>query len=137
KILINTEKLQSQNQEKTDKVFVLYLPDNEVHELALMIINYQVIANGHKSIFLGQSVPLESLKDLLDYYDDITFISYFTVKPDKEHIADYVKEFSDKILIKKSIKLWVLGRMLQELDLNTLPKQITAFDSIEDLVKKL
>jgi hypothetical protein len=59
------------------------------------------------------------------------------VIPDKEHIADYVNEFSDKILIKKSIKLWVLGRMLQELDLNTLPKQITAFDSIEDLVKKL
>jgi DNA-binding transcriptional MerR regulator len=137
KILINTEKLQSQNQEETNKVFVLYLPDNEVHELALMIINYQIIANGHKSIFLGQSVPLESLIDLLDHYDDITFLSYFTVKPDKEHIADYVQEFSDKILINKSIRLWVLGRMLQELDLNTLPKQITAFDSIEDLVKKL
>ena len=42
KILVNTEKIQSQNQEKTDKVFVLYLPDNEVHELGLMIINYQM-----------------------------------------------------------------------------------------------
>ncbi|TXE16872.1 MerR family transcriptional regulator [Psychroserpens burtonensis] len=137
KILINTEIIQSQNQEKTDKVFVLYLPDNEVHELGLMIINYQIIAKGHKSIFLGQSVPLESLKDLLKYYDDITFLSYFTVMPDKEHIADYINEFSEKILTKKSIKLWVLGRMLQELDLNKLPKQITTFDSIENLVKKL
>jgi DNA-binding transcriptional MerR regulator len=137
KILINTEQIQAQNQEKTDKVFVLYLPDNEVHELGLMIINYQIIVNGHKSIFLGQSVPLESLKDLLNYYDDITFLSYFTVKPEKEHIADYIKEFSEKLLVKKSIKLWILGRMLNELDLNTLPNQITPFDSIEDLVKKL
>lgn len=122
KILINTEKLQSQNQEETNKVFVLYLPDNEVHELALMIINYQIIAKGHKSIFLGQSVPLDSLIDLLDHYDDITFLSYFTVKPDKEHITDYLQEFSDKILINTSIRLWVLGRMLQELDLNTPPQ---------------
>lgn len=137
KILINTEIIQSQNQEKTDKVFVLYLPDNEVHELGLMIINYQIIAKGHKSIFLGQSVPLDSLKDLLKYYDDITFLSYFTVMPDKENIVDYINEFSKEILTKKSIKLWVLGRMLQELDLNKLPKQITAFDSIENLFKKL
>ncbi|MFT4803019.1 MAG: DNA-binding transcriptional MerR regulator [Psychroserpens sp.] len=137
KILINTEIIQSQNQEKTDKVFVLYLPDNEVHELGLMIINYQIIAKGHKSIFLGQSVPLDSLKDLLKYYDDITFLSYFTVMPDKENIVDYINEFSKEILTKKSIKLWVLGRMLQELDLNKLPKQITAFNSIENLVKKL
>ena len=137
KILINTEKIQAQNQEETDKVFVLYLPDNEVHELGLMIINYQIIANGHKSIFLGQSVPLESLQDLLNYYDDITFLSYFTVKPEKEYIFDYIKEFSEKLLVKKSINLWVLGRMLNELDLSALPKQITPFNSIEDLVKKL
>ncbi len=137
KILVNTEKIQSQNQEKTDKVFVLYLPDNEVHELGLMIINYQIVASGHKSIFLGQSVPIEGLKDLLNYYDDITFLSYFTVKPEKEYISDYLKEFSEKILVKKSIKFWVLGRMLNELDLNTLPKQIIPFDSIEHLVKNL
>ncbi len=137
KILINTEIIQSQNQEKTDKVFVLYLPDNEVHELGLMIINYQIIAKGHKSIFLGQSVPLDSLKDLLKFYDDIIFLSYFTVMPDKENIVDYINEFSKEILTKKSVKLWVLGRMLQELDLNKLPKQITAFDSIENLFKKL
>ncbi len=137
KILVNTEKIQSQSQIENDKVFVLYLPENEVHELGLMIINYQLIANGYKSIFLGQSVPLDSLKDLLNYYDDITFLSYFTVKPEREHLVDYLKEFSEKLLIKKSIKLWVLGRMLTDFDLKTLPKQVTTFDSIENLVKNL
>ncbi|MEM5564188.1 MerR family transcriptional regulator [Psychroserpens sp. AS72] len=137
KILVNTENIQSQSQIKSDKVFVLYLPENEVHELGLMIINYQLIANGYKSIFLGQSVPLDSLKDLLNYYDDITFLSYFTVKPEKEYLVDYLKEFSEKLLIKKSIKLWVLGRMLNDFDLKTLPKQVTSFNSIENLVKNL
>jgi DNA-binding transcriptional MerR regulator len=107
------------------------------HEHFLTSFIRQKIASGHRSIFLGQSVPLESLKDILNYYDDITFISNFTVMPDKENIADYIEEFSEKILIKKSIKLWILGRMLEELNVKTLPKQITAFNSIEDLVKKL
>lgn len=137
KILINTEKLQSQNNQKSNKVFVLYLPSNEVHELALMVMNYQIIAHGHKSIFLGQSVPLECLADLHKYYDDITFLSYFTVQPDKDHIKDYIAEFSKKLLLKTSFRLWILGRMLEELDLNTLPKQVTAFSSIENLVKQL
>lgn len=137
KILINTEKIQAKNQVETNKVFVLYLPDNEVHELGLMVINYEIIAKGHQSIFLGQSVPLDSLKDLLSYYDDITFVSYFTVKPEKEHIVEYINDFSDKLLQKKSIRLWVLGRMLEEIDLKKLPNQITPFDTIKDLVKKL
>lgn len=137
KILINTELLQSQNQVDTNKVFVLYLPDNEVHELGLMLVNYEILAKGHQAIFLGQSVPIDSLKDLLSYYDDITFVSYFTVKPEKENLSNYIQEFSEKILVKKSIKFWVLGRMLEEIDLKLLPKQIVPFDSIKNLVKKL
>ncbi|WP_047547047.1 MerR family transcriptional regulator [Psychroserpens sp. Hel_I_66] len=137
KILINTEKIQSQNQIKSKKVFVLYLPDNEVHELGLMFLNYQIIASGHQSIYLGQSVPIKSLKDILGYYDDITYVSYFTVKPDKNNIESYIDEFTNTILNHPHTKFWILGRMLSEIDIKTLPKQIQAFDSIKNLVKKL
>jgi len=137
KILINIEMIQSQNQVNTNKIFVLYLPDNEVHELGLMMINYEIISKGHQAIFLGQSVPIESLKDLLSHYDDITFVSYFTIKPEKEDFVDYINDFNSKLLIKDSIKLWILGRRLDEIDLTSLPKQIIPFKTIEDLVKKL
>lgn len=137
KILVNTELIQSKNQVSTDRIFVLYLPDNEVHELGLMLINYEIISRGHQSIFLGQSVPLESLKDFLSHYNEITFVSYFTVKPEKEVIADYMTDLTNTLLTKDSIKFWVLGRMLNEIDLTSLPKQIVPFKSIKDLVKKL
>lgn len=137
KILIQTEELQSKNLKKTQEVYVLFLPDNEVHELGLMLINYELVAKGYQTIFLGQSVPMASLYDLLGYYDDIIFVSYFTVKPEKDDITDYINEFSQKLLIKDTNKLWILGRMLDEINLTSLPKQITPFKSIEDLVKKL
>lgn len=137
KILIHTDELQSQTLIDTEKVFVLYLPDNEVHELGLMLINYELAAKGYQSIFLGQSVPMSSLQDLLNYYDDITFISYFTVKPEKEDIDSYIKQFAEDLLVKESIDLWILGRMLDEIDTSALPEKIVPFKSIKDLVKKL
>ena len=43
KLLINTEKLQILKQTKLDKVFVLSLPMNEIHELGLMYLNYEIL----------------------------------------------------------------------------------------------
>ncbi|MBT8326034.1 MAG: MerR family transcriptional regulator [Bacteroidia bacterium] len=137
KILINTEKLQSKQINKSKKTFVLYLPDNEVHELGLMFINHQIISHGYHSIFLGQSVPLNDLQDLHNYYDDITFVSYFTVKPDKEEIEDYLKSFEKTLLKKSNTEFWILGRMIEVIDLKKLPKTITPFKSIKDVIHKL
>ena len=42
KVMINTEKVQVLKPTKTDKVFVLSLPMNEIHELGLMYLNYEI-----------------------------------------------------------------------------------------------
>ncbi|WP_395047780.1 B12-binding domain-containing protein, partial [Flavobacterium sp.] len=76
KLITNTEKIQVLDPTKTNKIFVLYLPSNEIHELGLMYLNYELILNGYKTIYLGESVPVESLKDVQKYFDKITFVSY-------------------------------------------------------------
>lgn len=137
KILINTEKIQSQQINKSNKTFVLYLPDNEIHELGLMFINHEIVSKGYQSIFLGQSVPLQSLTDLQSYYDEIIYISYFTVKPEKENIAKYLSDFNEILLKTPNTKFWILGQMLNEINVNELPKGITAFTSIQNLINEL
>jgi DNA-binding transcriptional MerR regulator len=137
KILVNTELMQSKMDLKSEKTFVLYLPDNEIHELGLMFLHHEIVSKGYQSIFLGQSVPLESLSDILNYYDDLVFLSYFTIKPLKDEIEDYIKDFEKIILKKSNAQFWVLGQMLNCLDLNKLPKKITPFKSIQALVDKL
>lgn len=137
KILINTEKVQSKQVNKSNKTFVLYLPENEIHELGLLFINHQLVSKGYQSIMLGMSVPLQSLIDLKNYYDELIYLSYFTVKPEKDNIRTYIDEFS-KVLIKNSnTKLWILGQMLNALDLDKLPKGVTAFKSIKSLTSSL
>ncbi|MFK7832589.1 MAG: MerR family transcriptional regulator [Winogradskyella sp.] len=137
KILINTEKIQSQQTNNSTKTFVLYLPDNEIHELGLMFINHQIVSKGYQSIFLGQSVPLESLTDLQRYYDEVIYLSYFTIKPEKEHIAKYITDF-DKLLLKNpKTEFWILGQMLNSIDIDKLPSGMRAFKSIQSLIKEL
>ena len=137
KLLINIELIQVDAKPKSQKTFVLYLPDNEIHELGLMFLNYQIVSHNYNCIFLGQSVPLESLSDILDYYDDLIFLSYFTIKPVKEEIEDYIKDFDRLILRKSNAEFWILGQMLNSLDLDNLPEKIKPFKSIKEVVAQL
>ena len=137
KIIANTEKAQLKSANDSKKTFVLYLPDNEIHELGLLYINYEIINNGYHSIFLGPSVPIESLKDLQNYYDDITFISYFTIKPEKENVLNYLNSFTDEILKAGKSKFWILGQMLSQVNLENLPDGIKTFNNIQSLTEAL
>jgi methanogenic corrinoid protein MtbC1 len=137
KISTNTEIYQSKNKKQSKSTFVLFLPDNEIHELGLMYLNLEIISNGYQSILLGPSVPLNSLVDILSHYENITFISYFTVKPEREHLMSYLKEFEDKLLKSPNFEFWILGRMIKYIDSKKLPKSIKLFENIDDLVSKL
>lgn len=136
KLMINTEKVQVLEPTKLDKVFVLYLPMNEIHELGIMYLNYEILDHGYKTIYLGESVPTDSLNDLNKYFDNIIFVSYMTVQPDKEHVNDYIKEIQQTVL-KDDSEIWLIGRMVDEIKPSTLNSVTRVFGSIADLVKEL
>ncbi|MDL5513064.1 MerR family transcriptional regulator [Arenibacter sp. M-2] len=137
KILVNTEKLQFSTPTNSSKTFVLYLPDNEIHELGLMFLNYEILSKGYHAIFLGQSIPIPCLKDLLPLYNNIVFVSYFTVQPHRENIMAYLKDFYDLLLKDTTSELWISGKMLQDINQKDLPKSIVAFSKIDHLVQSL
>jgi DNA-binding transcriptional MerR regulator len=136
KLLVNTEAIQKQEPTKTDTVFVLYLPMNEVHELGVMYLNYEILSSGYKTIYLGESVPTSSLMDLKKYFDNITYVCYMTVEPEKANIPSYIEEIKDKVLDDTS-KLWLIGRMSQYVENKNLNPKISVFNSISHLVDEL
>ena len=137
KLLIVTENLQIQKPKKTDRVFVLFLPANEIHELGLMYINYEILFHGYKTIFLGESVPLQSLVAIKNNFKNITFISYLTVEPNKEEINKYIKLMNSQILNDETSKVWLLGRMVEFIDDKNISPKTTIFRSINELVDYL
>ena len=137
KILINTELIQSKKTKKTTTTYVLYLPENEIHEIGLMFINYQLVNKGLHTIYLGLSIPTENLKDIQNYYDDIVFISYFTIKPSVEDSRRYIEEFEETLLKDHNSRLWLLGKMLDSIDTDNLPTRIKSFKTIKSLTSTL
>ncbi len=137
KIVINTEIALNKAKPNTEKItYVLFLPDNEVHELGLLYSNYEVINKGHHCIYLGQSVPIRSLEFLLTQYNNIRFVSCFTVMPIKKDISKYFKEFKDKLLKDNSNKLIVSGRMTAFIEEEN-NQQISIFKSTKEFVQSI
>jgi len=137
KILLNIEKIQNLEPSKQTKTFVLFLPDHEIHDIGLLFLNYEIVSKGYHCIYLGQSVPINCLSDLNKLYNDITFVTYFTIKPDLADLPDYLSKFYNTLLKKTTNKLYFLGQRARQLEKNRYPKAISTYSSITDLVKDL
>ncbi|WP_372753317.1 MerR family transcriptional regulator [Mariniflexile sp.] len=137
KILVNIERLQSLEPKPNTSTYVLFLPDNEIHDIGLLFLNYELRSKGYHTIFLGESVPMESLTDLFDYFKNITFVSYFTVYPEEETIEKYLSDFNNLLLKDNNSKLLLLGSKLLNYNNKSLPNRIKIFQSIETLAKEL
>ena len=131
KIHIQTEKAQKTLTPKdNDTVFVLYLPENEVHELSILFLNYYILKHGFKTIFLGQSLPAESLENILSVNEKLVFVTHLTVEPNKDVIDNYLLNFFDSILKNNATELAILGPQQLNINLTTLPDKINLFNSV-------
>ena len=80
---------------------------------------------------------MENLMDLMKYFDNIYFLSYFTVVPEKDRIDKYIEDFKDLVSEYNNPNLWILGRQVQHLDESKLPPFVKTFHSIDQVVSKL
>jgi MerR family transcriptional regulator, light-induced transcriptional regulator len=138
KILINTERLQLNAPTKTDRVYVLYLPMNEIHELGLMYVNHEILYKGYKVIYLGESVPFEDLKNVRKYFENVTFICYMTVQPNPSDIDEYVHKVKKEILQNDpTTQFWFTGRLALEIDEKHMSDNLGIFTSVEELIARV
>lgn len=135
KIQINTEKLQY-SITNTNKTYVLFLPENEIHELGLLYLNYELVLRGYHTIYLGQSLPLNNLNYFLEGNREICFITSLTIQPYDDKIEDYFKEIAD-VMQNTNNQLIAVGRKVDKIKDMDLNENIQLHHSISDLLKLL
>ncbi|MFB6318016.1 MerR family transcriptional regulator [Saccharicrinis sp. FJH54] len=83
--------------------FILFLPDEELHELGLLFYNYILRSMGFKVIYLGQSVPLEDLKmyhHIRDFDILLTTKTSYILEEELQKLVDDISQtFNKKILL--------------------------------------
>jgi len=137
KIHLQTELLQRKKPKRGEHpLFVIFLPENEIHELGVLYLNYLILNSGFRTIFLGQSLQTTSLETLYSYNTKFYFVTYLTVEPNKDEIMPFISQFHENLLKDRDSKLLIFGPQQIEIDIDKLPGQVELFRSVESFIAK-
>ena len=137
KIMLNIDEAQHDFEAKSNVLFSLFLPNNEIHEIGLLYAHYELIKAGFNTIYLGANIPLKSLGFLLDKNDNLFFLSYLTMYPEQKTVLEYITEFQDYIANEKSCNLWLMGPRAKDVNPSQLAKNVTIITQIDALIAAL
>lgn len=92
---------------KRSKKFLLFLPPDEWHETGLLFAEFILRSNGYKTIYLGQNVPLDNLKEVVKAASPTHIFTLYITRQDQDKIQRELKSLSSsyptlKILISAS-----------------------------------
>ena len=137
KIHVQTEKIQTNKflTEPTPK-FVVFLPDNEIHELGILFLNFLILSKGFQTIFLGQSIPTNSLKTLLTQNSKLHFVTYLTIKPSKGDILKFANSFNEYLLKGSENKLSIFGPQTKSILSKNLPDNVFIYSHHEAFIEE-
>lgn len=116
----------------SEDLYVLFLPENEIHDLGLLFLNYELNFYKQNTIFLGPSLAIKDLKYLLEIHPNPKFISYLTVAP--REVENFIAEFDAELCIDSYKELNLFGARIQSLDSTRQPSHVKIFKSIPEFI---
>ncbi|PSK93573.1 B12 binding protein [Taibaiella chishuiensis] len=90
KIIYATEKMRYDPLPGVQTI-VLFLPEGELHEIALLFYNYAFRKRGYRTIYLGQSVPFESLERIFSISSPDAIVTGVTTAALQEGFTGFCK----------------------------------------------
>lgn len=93
KMMAATDKLKPV-QPATVRRWVLFLPEGEMHELALLFMNYSLRARGHHVLYLGQNLPISELRAVCATYQPYALCTVMTAVPERDRVQEFVDALS-------------------------------------------
>jgi methanogenic corrinoid protein MtbC1 len=107
------------------KQFLFFLPEGEWHELGILFFAFLAKKRGYKIIYLGQSVPLPDLAELLHIKPCDGLVTAFISSKSGVEVQDYLKKLSE---VSGSIPVFISGIQIGNFEKN-LPSRFTAIAS--------
>ena len=89
--------------------FILFLPDEEIHEISLLYMNYLLRSRKKQVLYLGISVPLVDLQAIYNYYEPNYLLTIMTSQRPEKEISELLRSYSDSF---QDAKILVSGAQL-------------------------
>ncbi len=122
--------------DKAKRSYLLYLPSNELHELGLLYLYYYLRKSGYRVIYLGQSVPIQYVKEVADKTGINEMISIFTSCPHTNDLNLYFERWSE-LFDEDKFQLHLTGYQLSEAFDLSLPSNVNLQENLQELTQSL
>ncbi len=94
-----------------EKLYVLFLPENEIDELGILFINYELRLRNQRTIFISPGLAMKELHKLVEIHSSPVFVSY--LNETQGEILEFVREFESEISRGSSQELLLVGTNVQ------------------------
>jgi len=135
KLYMNIAQLEDRNECEDTNLYVLFLPENEIHDLGILYLNYELNFHNKKTIYLGPSMPIADMKYLLEIHPNPKFISYLTIGT--IDVTNFISEFESELCNNNTRELHLFGAGIQPLDPSVQPENIKIYKSITEFANQL
>ena len=78
------------------QTWVLFLPEDELHETGLLLSQFLIRQSGRKVIYLGANLPLDTLDMALQHVQPTHLLTFLVRNHEMEVDADYIKMLSKR-----------------------------------------
>ncbi len=128
KIIVEIDKLHKPK--KPDKKrFLLFLPENEMHETGLLFARYLLKKCGQDVLYLGSEVPYADLKKVIvSYKPDYALMVLTSMNLGKD-----INKVITKVMDNLDVPLLVAGSLISEFDI-LVKDQLTPLKNVCDMV---
>lgn len=138
KIEVEIEIISRSQKIDQEKVFVLFLPAQESHDLGLKYLTYEIAKNGYKTIYLGENIEIDDLMKMTEQFDNAVFLTYITTSPMADEINGYIEKLQQTVLNNSTTaELWVTGIGIENLQMESAANRTKLFLSMDHIIKSL
>lgn len=118
------------NSTNFNKKYLLFLPENELHEISLLFSAYIIKSRNNKVIYIGQNVPHLDLVDIYKDHNPDYLLAVLTTFPPSDEVQTYIYKLSDSF---PSSQILISGHKVIGQDI-VYPKNVRLLNKLQDLI---
>ncbi|MBB6612060.1 MerR family transcriptional regulator [Pontibacter sp. Tf4] len=99
-------------------LYLLYLPEGELHELALLYMNYVIRLHNLQVIYMGQNLPFSDLELTYKHCKPQYICTVLTSMPERDQVQSYLNKLSETFT---ESTIYVYGWLVQQEQLQMPP----------------
>jgi len=118
-----------ENFTEDSKTFVLFLPEAEMHELGLLFYYYLIKKQGHKVIYLGETVPFNALTEIKKIKRIDFLLTSIVTSVTGEELFEYISKVSEAF---RESPVYITGYQQSLLTNNNIPPNIIPIKNVKE-----